>query len=527
MKIFKKVAIIGGIAFVVIVLAIGIAIKVFVDKDLVAKLIEDNINGRVEIEDISVPLWAAFSGITIDGFKIGYKDAEMKKPMNERAKMANNKVVLGFEQFNFSVAIGKLIMSGGKEFQMKSLLLKKPKVNLVIGKNGGNNLTGLLVKKKTKEQIEAEKKEAAEAKEEAKKKKKEKKEPKEKSKPFNIKDLDTEIKMSKIGLVDGIVTVNLKKSGQTIILTDLDLLVKDISIDPKNLAKKNRVTINAGFTAALKESKRKGVKSFRVIFDSNTTVKPFNEKTGRVSENAHVKVGLLKGTKITGLAIFNKIKSGTAQLKKVGVNLDFLGDTLELNKDAWAGVKYAGGKVTFDEPPALVTKDMTITLKKGDYFHSKTMKHKLTPTVILASKHSDKINKQVEKEIDKTMGKALKGVKLPGGIKAKFNASDVRKKLLAPAQNKNGQFEIVALSTKKIADPNVKIIKPKFGSVGDMVGGSLKGLNIGGLASAGLNKAKNFAKKKAKEQVEKAKKQASERGKKEVNKLLKKQKLPF
>ena len=79
MKIFKKVAIIGGIAFVVIVLAIGIAIKVFVDKDLVAKLIEDNINGRVEIEDISVPLWAAFSGITIDGFKIGYKDAEMKK----------------------------------------------------------------------------------------------------------------------------------------------------------------------------------------------------------------------------------------------------------------------------------------------------------------------------------------------------------------------------------------------------------------------------------------------------------------
>jgi hypothetical protein len=60
LKILKKVLLGFGVLMLVVMIGGFIAIKVVVTKDFVATKIEENINGRVEIQDISVPIWAAF-----------------------------------------------------------------------------------------------------------------------------------------------------------------------------------------------------------------------------------------------------------------------------------------------------------------------------------------------------------------------------------------------------------------------------------------------------------------------------------
>ncbi|HMV34399.1 MAG TPA: hypothetical protein PLF85_01245 [Turneriella sp.] len=543
LRILKKVLLGFGILIVVIMVGGFIALKAVVTKDFIATKIEENINGRVEIKDISVPIWAAFSGITIDGFKIGYRDAEVGKPMESRTPMKNE--VIGFKQFNFQVAIGALITSFGKKFELKSLLFTEPVAHIVLGKNGGNNLQPLLTKPKTKEELAKEAEEAKKAAEEKKAAaKKEAEKPKEPEKPFDFRELPTEIKMGKIGIEGGYFTVNVEALGQTLKVSRANVLLRDIHLDPKNLEKHNFVGLTTQFDLELQESKGKGIKSFKIIFDLQGGINPINPKTGGPAESVTLRTGLKKGTFVTGLSIFEKLKDQTENLNKIGIKLGFLAETQTLTRDAIATIYYAGGVVTIKEPPALITNDFEFRLSKEDYINVKSLDHHFRGDLSLAAQHT----KTVEGDLDKVIGSAVTPAldQVPAGpvrdqVKAALAPEKIRASVLAPAM-KNGLITFGIDSSATISSPNVKVVSPQFpdlkslianetkkatSNLGDMVGAQVDALK--GKAMAEGKAQVDAAKAKAQAEAERQRKAAEEEAKRKAQQELMKSapKLPF
>lgn len=519
-----------------------IAIKVVVTKDFVATKIEENINGRVEIQDITVPIWAAFSGVTIDGFKIGYRDGEVGKPMAERTPMKNE--VIGFKKFNFQVAIGALITSFGKNFELKSLLITEPKAHIVLSANGGNNLEPLLIKQKTKEEIakaaEEAKKDALEKKAKA---KEEAQKPKEPSKPFDFRELPTAIKMGKIGIEGGYFTVQIEKLGQTLKISRANVLLRDIDLDPKNLEKHNFVGLTTQFDLELQESKGQGIKSFKILFDLQGGIHPINPKTGGIAESATVKLGLKKGTFVTGLSIFEKLKNQTENLNKIGIKLNFLAETQTLTRDAYATVYYANGVVTLKEPPALITNDFEFRLTKEDFINVKSMDHHFRGDFALVKKHTAQVESELDKAIASAVTPAVEQVPaaVRNQVKGALQPEKIRAGVLAPAM-KNGLLTLGIDSSGRISSANVRVVTPQFPSLKELISTEIKKAsgNLGSMIDSQVGALKDKAKAEAKAQVDaakakaqaeadKQKKAAEEAAKKKAQDELRKKapKLPF
>jgi len=500
LKILKKL-IIGFFVLLLVVLVGGyIAIKVVVTKDFVATKIEQNINGRVEIGDISVPLWAAFSGITVDNFKIGARDAEIGKPMKERTPMKDS--IIGFKKFNFQVAIGKLLTSFGKNFELKSLLITEPTAHIVLGANGGNNLEPLLTKPKTKEDLAKEAEEAAAKKAEAAKKAAATPE-----KPFDFRELSTEIKMGKIGIEGGFFTINVQKLGQTLKVSGANILLRDVLIDPKDLEHKNQLGLTTQFTLELAEGSGGGVKSFKIIFDLQGGMAPINPKTGGPAEAVTMTLGLRKGSYVTGLAIFEKLKGQTEMLNKIGIKLGFLGETQTLAKDAMGTITYAGGLITFKTAPVLATSDFEFGLTAGDHIHIKTLDHHFRGDLALAQQHTKKVEEGLDKNIAAGIGPALEKIP-PGAVRDKAKAAltpeKIRASVLAPAM-KNGLITFGIDSSASISSPNVKVLTPQFPSLQNLLQDELK-KNVPDLKSlmgAEMDKLKGEAMNKAGDELKK------------------------
>ena len=527
MKIAKKIVLSVVVLFLAIVIGLGIAIKIIVTKDFVATQIENQINGRVEIADISVPLWAVLSGVTIDGFKIGYKDAEMKKSMAERTLMKNE--VIGFKQFNFKIAAGKLITSFGKKIELNSLLIVEPVAHIVLYEKGGNNLTALLLKEKPTSPEENS--------QQAEKDQNEKKEQSNNEKPFSVKSFSTVIRMGEIGIKNGSFTVNIQKFQNTLSLANMNLLLKDIVIDTQNLDKPelNRVNLIVGMLVKMDENKKaKGVQSFAIDFAAEGKITPFDAKTGYITEYMELNASLHKGTYFTGLAILEKFKKETDGLKKVNIKMDFLKERMELGQDAKSAIIYNNGVITFRDEPVLVTEDMDVKVIKESWLNIKTMKHEMSFDFNLNKKHTPVVESQVDKGVEPVLSASLKV--LPSAVKTlvgdKLKTETVRNSILKPARNEeSGQIMLSLLSKEDFASPVVKMTKPQFMSFKDAVQigiNEIKATASGAineqldkakdLATAEAQKAKAEAEAKAKAEADKAKAEAEAKAKAEADK---------
>ncbi len=500
-KIVKYTSIAFG-AFCLVIIILGIILNIYLTKDRVVQLIEQHINARVEIKDISVPLWATFSGITLQRLKVGYRDRQVKKEPSKRKPMG--KPIVGFEEFNFKVAVLKLFTSLGKNFELKTLLFTKPEAHVILYAKGGTNLDSLFSSPPSEDQ-KSEKNQKIQ-----KEKKKTKKSPQKPSEPFSIKSIDTVIKVGKIGIERGNFSVNLQKFGNTLKLHNVDAYVDDILIDPKDLYNKNRVRFKFSLSALFDENnKGKGaVRSFVINFKINGRVQPFDPKTGKVTQRARLKVGLLSGTKFTGLALLKKTKDEVKLLKKAGINLAFLKDKIELNKDAIVDISFHSGIITFKSSPRIDTNDYLIRLKEGSRMSIKTMNHNFITDLVLNEKVTQKIRGQVEGYFAKVIKVTVK--RLPTALKSAssyLKASTLTSEFLAPAIDKETNcFRLSINSRGSFSNPDIVLVKPRLGDpekeVRKVVDKQLK--NLEGTAKRFIENKAEIAKKIAKQEKKEA-----------------------
>ena len=171
-----------------------------------------------------------------------------------------------------------------KQFELKELVLYTPTVNVSRSKAGVFNFDDLTRPKKLtkEEQAELEKEKAEEA-----------KDPK---KPFTVDDIPVAISIGKVGFKDG--TVNYYDGGlnQKFQIYKMTAMVYGISIDPKDLEKKDNAKLKIYMGVKNVGPVRSGsVDSFDVTLDVTGNVKPFDLKTRRLDPEVSVHAGSPEG----------------------------------------------------------------------------------------------------------------------------------------------------------------------------------------------------------------------------------------
>lgn len=476
---------IGVGAILALVIIASVVIGFLVTKEMIAEQMEKALNRHVTIGDISVGIFSIVSGIEVKEVKISnFKTPEQVKALAGKPVDAND-VFVGLKALNLKLRFLPLL---SKQFVLKELVLYEPVINVVKSKEGAFNFDDLIrPKKMTKEeQAELEKKKA----EEAKKKAEEAKLP---QKPLTADDIPIDITIGKVGVEKGTLTYVDKGLDQTFQVYNLTAMVYDIDIAPKELEKRDSVSVKIAMgVKTIGQVKSGSVKTFDIGFAINGKVVPFDKKTRILDPEAILKAGLPYGT-MTGLQIFDKLKSVESLSKYCG-KLEFLSKELKW-KNAYVDVWYKGGTVK-------VTNGKIDTSEFLMHFSGTigtvTKVIALDLDLTLADKYQVKIREGIQGNVKKILvgniGKVLTPEKL----------TDIAMKRLT---NKEGLVYLQYKVTGTMSNPNTQLVAPKLPSLGDLAKDS-----AGSVKDIAADKAKDLGKKAA----DKAKDKAADKAKDKI-----------
>lgn len=454
----KKIGIaVGGLfGLILLVLILGLVFAgSFITNSFLVKQIESALNVRAQVEKVNINLFSALSGIEIEGIILAPRDEVANKgtPLEERKPISGGAIKLGKADIKIS-----FLALLGKKLQVNKLVLKEPTIALTMYADGGNNLVPLFKTPKTvngepnpalSAEALAEKKEAeAEAIREA---------ANNPSGPFSIKDIPIAIKMGLVGVQNGDITLNMQKSGQTILVKALDLELTDIDIDGSDLESHNKVDVN--FDADVTIIGRNKNEAAKFLLDTHGRLTPFVVKSGLVNPSVRYEVKMLEDSFLSGFAAFDSIAGELPMLNQAGLKLDKLKEKAVLSKDVKFEVEYSNGKITFLDEPTFPSKNYDLQIVKGSYIVATTNYHEMKMGVLYDEGESKKSIAGVDE-------------KIKAATKGNGDPKEYRNKILGNLI-KDDRLNIPFRTYGDLRNPNVEL-GVSVGSLTDLVGGAVK-----------------------------------------------------
>ncbi|MCW7490143.1 AsmA family protein [Leptospira meyeri] len=460
-------------AVIAVILLIVIIALVFagslITPSFLVKQIESSINVRAHVESVNISLFNVLSGIEIEGIILAPRDEVANKgtPLDERKSKPKGLIQLGKAEIKIS-----FLALLTKTLKVNKILLKQPEISLTMNEDGGNNLTSLF---KTPKVVDGEKNPALSAEALAEKKKEAEEEAKEKasappSGPFSIKDIPIAIKMGLVGIQEGNIRVNMRKTGQQIQIQKLDLELKDIDIDGSDLESHNNVNVN--FDADITIIGRNKKEAAKFLLETEGKVTPFVVKSGLVNPKVNYEVTMKEDSFVSGFAAFDAIAGELPALNQAGLKLDKLKEKAALKKDVSFHVEYSNGKVTFLDEPTFPTKNYDLQITKGSYIVTTTNYHEMKMGMLYDEEESRKSLASVDEKIKQ----ATKGQGDPKAFRNKIVGNLI----------KDERLFIPFRTYGDIRNPNVEL-GVGLGTLTDLIGGAVKEV-IKGKASDALKK---------------------------------------
>ncbi|TGL73975.1 AsmA family protein [Leptospira jelokensis] len=457
-----------GAILLIIIIAFVLAGSIITPSFLV-KQIESSLNVRAHVEKVNINLFNVLSGIEIEGIILAPRDEVANKgtPLDERKSKPKGTIQLG----KVDVKISFLALLT-KTVKVNKLVLKQPEISLTMNEDGGNNLTSLF---KTPKIVDGEKNPALSPEALAEKKAAEEEEAKEKasappSGPFSIKDVPIAIKMGLVGIQEGNIQVNMRKTGQQILVQKLDLEITDIDIDGSDLASHNSLDVN--FDADVTIIGRNKKEAAKFLLETGGKVTPFVVKTGLVNPKVMYEVTMKEDSFLSGFAAFDAIAGELPAMNQAGLKLDKLKEKAELKKDVSFKVEYSNGKVTFLDEPTFPTKNYDLQITKGSYIVTTTNYHEMRMGMLYDEDESKKSLASVDEKIKQ----ATKGQGDPKALRNKIVGNLV----------KDDRLFIPFRTYGDIRNPNVEL-GVGLGTLTDLIGGAVKEV-IKGKAGDALKK---------------------------------------
>lgn len=450
----KKILIGVGIFIAVLIIAligISIYISTLINEDFIVEQIESNMNCRAEINELDVGLFSAVSSIGLNGVKIGPRDSVANKgiPQKDRKPMKGGVIEAG--SISLALQFGPLL---AKKFVLDKLVIDGAKLNLSIYANGGNNLNSLF---KTPLVVGGKRNPALDKKPE-KKDEKEKDDPeKGPKKAFTAADIPVAGTLKKIGLTNSNASIHLQKTGDTIQVQGLELLLTDIDIDGKDLANHNSAYFNLDTTVKVfNRSKQEKVK---LILDSGAKIVPFETKSGKVNPNVRYQLTVKEGTTLHSFTVLDQLAGSLPVLKNIGLKMDQLAKKAVLQEDVKVVINYRRSLVRLINEPTFKTKHYDLGIRKGSWIRLNNSTHHMTGKVISSKAESDKGISHVDNEI----AKQVKGDKAA--------AKKIRNKLLGSLVE-NDRIFLAFTSKGSLSSPQVTMLS-NIPGISDLIKGAI------------------------------------------------------
>lgn len=453
--------------FLVALVAGMILLKSLLTAEFLVTQLESNMNVRAEVKELNISLFSIVSSVELRGVKLAPRDrfADQAVPLKERPALTG--AVISAGAFDLKLRLGALM---DRRFELERLVLDEPEINLVLFASGQNNLSSLFGAPKTV----AGKPNPAYGKKPATEEKTKPTEPKaaakeqEAAKPFSVRDLPIAANLKALGIEKGKVNIRVERTGQLLRIAPLTLTVKDIDIDPADLAKHNQALVR--FDMGLSVLGRDGKESSRFGLRSGGKVVPFDSKTGQVNTSVTYKLTVLQGTFIDGFALTNQLAGAFPLLQKAGVELKGVGGRAELSKDVALLVGYGGSRVTFLQSALFPTKNYDLNIDKGAWLQLNSNQHLLTGSLLASKEESARAIASADARLEKALAKT-----------PDVKKEDLRKQLLGPI-TKGDRISLPFSSSGDIRSPTVRLAV-QLPSLADLLKGQL-----GDLAKGKLNK---------------------------------------
>ena len=433
----KKILIIGGAVFgVILLLLIGASLYVasLIDEDFLVEQIEANLNCRAAVQELDVGLFGAVSSIKLRGVAIGPRDADANNAVPQSERTSEIRRIISADEIELSLRFWPLL---SKRLEVESFIIDGLGLNLTLFANGTNNLKPLFT---TPRLVNGERNPALdppppeEAEEAA--------GPRTADAPFSAKDLPIAANLERVGVTNGTVTVDLRQDRQTINVSELNLLLTDIDIEPTDLPNHNSADLS--FDANISVKNARGVETLLLLVDSSGEIVPFDAQNGQVNTSIVYSLTILENSTLHSFAVLDRLAGALPALAQAGLEMDKLAEKAVLQENVDVVVSYGNGLVTLLNDPRFPTRNYDFALAKDSWIRVTNSTHRFVGKVIASEEESARGIANV----DRNVTEALRG---------RGDPAPIRNRMLNEMLE-NGRLYLSFTSRGRLNDPDVELL---------------------------------------------------------------------
>lgn len=398
------------------------------ERDTLVAEIEKAWSCRVTMDSSHLNLFHFPAEVQIKELRLYPRDEQVKKSYAERTEIDPALSLVSVKAATLQMTLMDLIQ---KTAAIEKILLEDVNLVVNIDKKGRNKLAELF--KKPRPDVVPEP--APQPKPED--------QPKKEKPPLHAKDLFLAWRVKEASMVRLTAKIENQQAKKDIEIRDLHLNLRDINIDPNDLAHHNHCSfdLKADFNV---HDQREDRQVGDVKLTGSGSLKPFNADTGFADPFYEFSLKVEKDSLVGGAPLMEQLnKKDREKLEKY--NIDLAGLTLggKLKEDALFQLKGHGARVAFANPLKMSFPQYDIQVLQESWWDSAADDHEIKLVLVGDAELTKTILNQAEKALEETLG---------GNLAAIAKAT-----VQGTLMNEEGRLVLPLKSQKRLSKPDVRL----------------------------------------------------------------------
>ncbi len=411
----KRVLKFMGIAALALVITLVVLVFIIVrslDADMLEKVLESRLSRKVQIQTFKAGLFSAVSGIKAE--QIVVSNMWESSRIRSELTIPEDEVFMRAGSFKFEFSILPLLK---KQLKIQNLILQAPEIRLIQYADGSLNISDLM----RPQQAAAE--------------------------PMAAQDLPLSLHIDRIAVTNGTVMVEDRSTGNRFQVSELNVELFDIQIDPQDLENSNSLQTKIEFSVESLFVQPGGfAQKLNAVFKAGGTIHPFDPKTGEPSPSFNLRLESPSGL-IQGSSLLKQINS-LPLIEGYGLRFNLLDENLD-----WK-------EAVID----MSMQNNVLAIREGK-FHTGEYDLLYHGSYNLAS---TELSADIELLLDPALNETAKsiirkqaGAVIRADMKKYLSEEDVAQVLVSAMQNEKQQIQLPLEIFGSLSKPRVKLKGPR------------------------------------------------------------------
>lgn len=385
----KKWLIVGGCGLLVLMLALIVAARAVLTKNVLVGMIEESIDSRVEIGALEVSLFSFPAHVELKDVVIGERDAYANDEVahDDRPKLGGG--VVRVDSVICDVTLGDLL---ARRIRVEEFDLKGLHAKAVIYEDGSNSLDALFDEPpKTKKRKDRERKE----------------------KGFNAKDHEefvTELK--RVRVADCGFEVVVEKTGLIIVGEGVGFDIEDIRVDPNALEQINEARISMKGRLFVFSNDVERVKFGELGYSGSARARLFHPVSGEFEPDMDLNLQITEDSYVsTEVPYVEKVWAVTEKLDKLGLAKMRLPERVGFGRGRELKASYRKGRVDLLAPVSLEIEGWNLGVGAGSWFQTGDETHEFRGELVASEKVGDWVKGRLDSFVKLAPKELRRGLK--------------------------------------------------------------------------------------------------------------------